>query len=81
MSFTEFFKRSCPDDEIDISQAAFLPDLSSNSVIRIDTKKQLQLLTYKIVQLKLATISCSCNFKFRILRIIAIPGGEVPNLF
>ena len=43
----------------DISQAAFLPDLLSTSDILIDTRKhlQLQLLTYKVMQL--AIISCS----------------------
>ena len=45
MSSSEFIKRDCPDDEIDISQAATLQDLLSNSDILIDTKKQLQLLT------------------------------------
>ena len=39
----------------------------------MDTKKQLQLLTYKIVQLLLEIISCSCSFKYRILQLIAIP--------
>ena len=58
----------------DISQAAFLPDFLSNSDILIDTKKQLQLLTHKNVQLQLAIISCSCNFNYRIWEIIAIPG-------
>ena len=45
----------------DISQAAFLPDLLSISDVQIDTKKQLQLqlITYKSVQLQLAIISCS----------------------
>ena len=45
----------------DISQAAFLPDLLSISDVQIDTKKQLQLqvITYKSVQLQLAVISCS----------------------
>ena len=43
MTFSEFVKRSCPDHEIDISQAAFLQDLLSNFVILIDTKNQLQL--------------------------------------
>ena len=43
MTFSEFVKRSCPDDEIDISQAAFSQDLLSISDILIDTKNQLQL--------------------------------------
>ena len=46
------------------------------SDILIDTKKQLQVLTYEIVQLKLASISCSCNFNYRILQLIAISGSH-----
>ena len=73
MSFSDCITRSCPVDEIDISQAPFLSILLSNSDILRDTEKQLQLLAYKTVQMQFAIIACSCNFNYRILQLIAIP--------
>ena len=59
----------------DNSQAAFRHQFYCK--ILIDTKKQLQLKTYKIVQLQIEIISCSCTFIYRTLQLFVIPWGRL----